>query len=106
MKPQDIARIANSVVGSVGIARDAGLLGCGAISSPVQFDTGILSCLPNYQCGGAGLFTCCEDFACASAFACPGPDGFRCDIERTFSCGSLFDAPGCAAAYIPEGACN
>ena len=57
MKPQDADRIANAVVGSLAGARDAGLLGCGAISSTVYYTwqpgctTGV-GCEASYECGG------------------------------------------------------
>ena len=93
MRPQDVDKIAVAVVSSLAGVRDAGLLGCGAISNPVEYDwpacpsPSDFGCGSSYQCGGQGLFTCCEGFACMGGFICPSPNGFWCQNDLLFSCG-------------------
>ena len=112
MKAQDIDRIANAVVGSLAGARDAGLLGCGAISSTVYYTwqpgctTGV-GCEASYECGGQELFTCCAGFACLNSFRCPEPAGFWCQSETLFTCSweCCFDAGECVGGYRSRGVC-
>jgi len=80
MRPQDIEKIANSVVGSFSGTASVSA-GCGSASSTVEYmcDGFDFACQSTYECGGAGNFTCgttfpfdcVEIFGCASAFDCP-----------------------------------
>jgi hypothetical protein len=91
MKPQDIDKIANIVVGSLsGSAAGAGLLGCGAISSAQDYELNectdpsdpFFECgVPSFECGGNGIFTCCVGFDCTIGFTCPGPAIFGCGLR-------------------------
>ena len=97
MKPQDIDKIANLVVGSLSGVPGAGLLGCGAISSGQTYDPlcnnpDIFVCTPtaSYECGGAARFSCCAGFECTSDFYCPGPALFYCFNFEQFHCPGTF----------------
>ena len=85
MRPQDIERVANSVMGSLGRPTRASA-GCGGVSSPDTYgcDTSYSCQVTTYECGGAGVFACTmEGFDCPSMFDCPGPDMFSCDCGYT-----------------------
>ena len=81
MRPKDIEKIAGSVVGSFSGAASISA-GCGSASSTTEYLCSGLEfmCDSNYECGGAGNFSCgmgspfgcLEIFGCASAFDCPG----------------------------------
>ena len=112
MRPRDINKIASTVVGSLAGLRDAGLLGCGAISSPELYDwepgcqVGV-GCEGRYECGGWGLFTCCEGFTCLGVFVCPAPAGFLCENDILFTCTiANFDKPGCGDAFSTLKCCH
>ena len=92
MKPQDIDKIANLVVGSLAAAPGVGILGCGSVSSSQDYDP---ACTPNapfqcgaggFECGHMGLFTCGAAFDCTPT----GTDMFICDQDRGFFCGEVF----------------
>ncbi len=80
MKPQDIEKIADSVIGAFARPTQASA-GCAGISDPTAFncpvEQGDFSCLDNYDCGGAGAFKCgmtlftCEggDFSCSALYS-------------------------------------
>ena len=108
MRPQDIDKIASVVVGSLAGVRDAGLLGCGAISNPVQYDwpscptPANFDCGASYECGGVALFTCCENFTCSSGFVCPNPAGFWCQNDVMFTCAPGFE---CGSAFEMTAQC-
>jgi len=87
MKPQDIEKIANVVVGAMAGARDAGLLGCGSLSSTQSYSAAPDEiCTPLYYCGGRGAFSCSSGFTC-EGFSCPPPEPFTCG--GTFTCEPL-----------------
>lgn len=78
MRPKDIERIADSVVGAFGKPTRASA-GCGDVSSTDLFECVDFGCgfAGAYECGGAGDFICfaftCElvgGFECATAFTC------------------------------------
>lgn len=75
MKPADIDRIANAVVGGLA-GREAGLLGCGAISSTEAYGCPAEYACDPYECGGQGEFSCSNDFVCHTLFDCPPPQAF------------------------------
>ncbi len=96
MKPQDIDKIANVVVGSLAAAQGVGILGCGSISSTQDYDpiddctaNNPFECVVAYDCGHAGMFSCANGFTCApttgNLFRCDEGDGFLCGGEA-FSC--------------------
>ena len=88
MKAIEIDKIAEAVVGSLASKGDIGLMGCGAISSPIPYAENILEC-DFYECGGQAAFTCYEEFTCGGhpnaqnaaplAFHCP--DLFECSAQ-------------------------
>ena len=97
MRPQDIDKIANLVVGSLSGAPGAGLLGCGAVSSgqaydPLCNDPSIFVCTPveSFECGGEARFSCCAGFECTTDFYCPGPNLFACLNQQQFICPTTF----------------
>ena len=70
MRPQDIEKIANSVVGVFGRPIRASA-GCSGVSDPQTFDCGdTYDCSVTYVCGGQGTFTCDESFVCGGTFRC------------------------------------
>ena len=101
MRPQDIDKIANIVVGSLsGSAAGAGLLGCGSVSSTQDYELNecedpadpFFACNDSgFQCGGLGLFTCCVGFDCLTRFVCPGPALFNCGNSEQFMCYQTFE---------------
>ncbi len=103
MRAQAIDEIARGVVSGLGVSRDAGLLGCGVASSPFRYDAGRGECWGRYECGGMGLVTCCEVFACREWFICPPPAGFACHNETWFICEAAFTEDSCGVAYVPTG---
>lgn len=100
MRPQDVDKIANLVVGSLTGTPGFGLLGCGAISSGQNYE--LNECTdPNapflvcddggtYECGGQGNFLCCAGFTCTTTFTCPGPAPFGCLNGQQFVCANTF----------------
>ncbi|NLS78256.1 MAG: hypothetical protein GXY76_13450 [Chloroflexi bacterium] len=94
MKPQDIDKIANVVVGSLAGASGAGVLGCGSISNTQDYDplctaNAPFQCVGAYECGWQGMFTCGSSFSCApttgNLFLCDEGTGFLCG-QGAFSC--------------------
>ena len=84
MRPTDVDKIAEAIVGSLA-GSDPGLLGCGAISSPIAFEVDYLTC-GTFECGGVAAFDCNLRFGCGdnnvvgaigSNFFCD--DSFGCD---------------------------
>lgn len=73
MRPQDIEKIANSVVGAFGRPVRASA-GCAGASDPQSFQcTGdAYDCSQGYVCGGEGSFTCDQGFVCSGDFSCEG----------------------------------
>ena len=72
MRPQDIEKIANSVVGAFGRPVRASA-GCSGVSDPQAYSCSgdPYDCSPNYVCGGQGSFSCdAEGFDCANNFTC------------------------------------
>ncbi|MBN1672737.1 MAG: hypothetical protein JXR37_16965 [Kiritimatiellae bacterium] len=77
MRPQDIEKIANSVMRALGRPTQASA-GCQGISDPQAFDCPaqqeMYECGPTaaYECGGAGQFVCMAGqlFTCAAQFSC------------------------------------
>ena len=100
MRPQDIDKIANLVVGSLSGVPGAGLLGCGSVTSGQDFD--IVICTDptapfffcddggSYECGGEARFLCCAGFVCETDFVCPGPSRFGCASSEDFLCAESF----------------
>jgi hypothetical protein len=99
MKPQDIDKIANLVVGSLAAAPGVGILGCGAVSSTVAYDpinectdVAPFVCDVNYECGGQAQFSCTGGFNCTptvgNEFRCDEGTGFYCGLE-SFTCSPL-----------------
>lgn len=100
MRPQDVDKIANLVVGSLAGAPGSGLLGCGSVTSAEDYD--LTECTdPNepffvcdsggdYACGGLARFLCCAGFVCDTSFTCPGPSRFGCANSETFFCPESF----------------
>ena len=88
MNPQDIDRIANAVVNSLA-GPGPGLLGCGAVSSTIQYFTDEELDCTDYQCGGRADFGCCEGFACSLAFWCDGAS-FACNWGAGFECADQY----------------
>lgn len=86
MKPQDIDKIANIVVESLGGGPAPGLLGCFSITSTERYYHPPGDCKGLFQCGGLGDFLCCETFGCPQGFVCPGPARFNCLNEEAFTC--------------------
>jgi hypothetical protein len=83
MRPQDIEKIANSVVGAFTGPTQASA-GCGAISSAESYEcaTGFTCGLVGYECGGQATFSCaptatftCLSFNCPSSFDCTSAYG-------------------------------
>lgn len=103
MRPQDIDKVANLVVGSLAGASGAGILGCGAISSAQDYDPS-RDCVETpfyytcetgqYECGGQGNFDCCDGFTCDNDFYCPGEARFACPNDQQFSCPETFQCGG------------
>ena len=85
MRPQDIEKIANSVVGAFSQPSRASA-GCGAISSTQEYDcsTGYYcQSEAGYECGGQASFDCTmESFSCVDGFNCPS----------SFDCTSAYSA--------------
>jgi hypothetical protein len=79
MRPQDIEKIANSVVGAFGRPVRASA-GCAGVSDPQTFSCSqTYDCSGGYACGGQGVFTCvavgfqCDgNFVCESNWDCMG----------------------------------
>ena len=70
MRPQDIEKIAQNVVGSFSQA-DSVRAGCGAFSNPEAYTCPDFGCQSNYECGEAGNFTCSgSNFTCLEGFFC------------------------------------
>ncbi len=84
MRPQDIERIANSVMGAFTGPSQASA-GCGSFSSTQEFtcSTGYFCQLAQgYNCGGQALFECLtEGFGCIENFECP--TSFSCPSNYT-----------------------
>jgi len=78
MRPQDIEKIARSVVGGFTQAGEETIkAGCGAFSNPEAFSCADYWCSTgNYECGEMGNFTCTT-----ANFSCP--DGFFCAADYT-----------------------
>ena len=109
MRPTDVDKIAEAIVGSLA-GSDPGLLGCGAISSPIAFEVDYLAC-GTFECGGVAPFDCNVVFGCGATngaanavmpFFCPenfgcetgyGPpnclrvSAFGCDLAQVFAAG-------------------
>ena len=87
MRPQDIEKIANSVVGAFSRPSRASA-GCGDFSSTQEYDcsTGYYcQSEGGYECGGQALFDCVQEvFSCVSAFNCPS----------SFNCSASYTTPG------------
>ena len=98
MRPTDVDKIAEAIVGSLA-GSDPGLLGCGAISSPIGFEVDYLVC-GTFECGGLAPFDCNMRFGCGTngavtavmTFFCP--ENFGCDPGYTLICPSN-DVFGC-----------
>ena len=76
MRPQDIEKIANSVVSAFS-KPSAASAGCGSMSNEDAFSCSpSFNCQPSgaYECGGAAAFVCSNIFAgdpeCDTAFSC------------------------------------
>ena len=69
MRPQDIEKIANSVVGVFGRPIRASA-GCAGVSDPQAFDCSEYDCSVTYICGGQGTFSCGTNFGCVGDFTC------------------------------------
>ena len=70
MRPQDIEKIANSVVGVFGRPIRASA-GCAGVSDPQTFDCSeTYDCSVTYICGGQGTFSCGTNFGCGGDFTC------------------------------------
>lgn len=83
MRPQDIERIADSVMGAF-IRPTRASAGCGDVSSTQSFSCPDFGCgfgEPSYECGGAADFKC---------------TGFGCSPTALFGCDDLFS---CSAGY-------
>ena len=89
MKAGDINSIASAVVASLA-GQDPGVLGCGAVSSTIEFDAPpVYACTGEYECGGAAWFNCegqvyncVNDFLCSyHLFQCN--PGFACQGQYT-----------------------
>ena len=99
MRPQEIDKIANLVVKALATSPEAGLLGCGSLSSTTEYAT---DCTPftcgagGYECGVAALFSC-DFFFCGAeggVFVCD--DAFACDGECY-----CYGVPGGSHAFAP-----
>jgi hypothetical protein len=79
MRPQDIEKLANSVMGAVAQPTRASA-GCGSVSSTQEFSCTQTdyTCGPtaSYACGGPAAFTCPGTYDCVLDFTCP--DLFSC----------------------------
>ena len=109
MKPQDIDKIANLVVGSLSGAPGAGLLGCGSVTSAVDYDAAqcvgeqLFACTDGYECGGMADFTCCQGFECLAEFDCPGGAMFGCGGDLNFACPQVAFTCGAGDTFKPTG---
>ncbi len=72
MRPQDIEKIAQGVVGAFSRAGEGSIKGgCGAFSNPEAYTCIDFGCSANYECGEAGNFTCvAANFSCTEGFFC------------------------------------
>jgi len=75
MRPQDIEKIAQGVVGVFRRTGEGSIkAGCGAFSNPQAYkcnDFDDFDCSANYECGEMGNFTCAaNEFICAEGFFC------------------------------------
>jgi len=72
MRPQDIEKIAQGVVGVFSRAGEGSIkAGCGAFSNPQAYECNDFGCGANYDCGEMGNFTCAaNEFICAEGFFC------------------------------------
>jgi hypothetical protein len=101
MNQQGIHRIAEAVVASLADGSGPGLLGCGAISSDIAYSSDELLACQVYECGGEGLFTCCQGFTCFDDFTCAegAPYGCTSRVQFTcltdFACGQQFSIQDC-----------
>ena len=79
MRPQDIEKIANSVMGAFSRPTRASA-GCTGVSDPQEFECiEYYNCQSDYECGGVATFRCAvEGFACQEFFCQTGP--FDCVI--------------------------
>jgi hypothetical protein len=81
MRPTDVDKIAEAVVSTLA-GSEPGLLGCGSLSNPVEFDVDFLGC-GTFECGGIALFACRARFGCGAVdnAANKGTTLFYCDDE-------------------------
>ena len=101
MRPTDVDKIAEAIVGSLA-GSDPGLLGCGAISSPIGFEVDTLLC-GTFECGGIAPFDCNLRFSCGISNGAPnGPSAFYC--PENFGCDAGYLVPVCLLADVF--ACN
>jgi hypothetical protein len=96
MRPQDIDKVANLVVGSLANAGGIGILGCGSVTEQQAFNPAqecdvepfyfVCDEGSDYDCGGLGDFHCCDGFTCTTDFNCPGDARFTCPTDQDFNC--------------------
>ena len=75
MRPQDIEKLANSVVAALSApVRATAACGCLSDSQGFTCPSGIaaFSCTSSYACGGASPFECYCSFSCDARFSCSG----------------------------------
>jgi hypothetical protein len=72
MRPQDIEKIEQGVVGAFSQAGEGSIkAGCGAFSNPQAYECADFSCIANYECGEMGNFSCAAaEFSCTEGFFC------------------------------------
>ena len=106
MRPTDVDKIAEAIVGSLA-GSDPGLLGCGAISSPIRFEVDLLQC-GTFECGGVAAFDCNLRFGCGTnneagavmSFFCP--ENFGCDTGYNMVICTSNDLFGCDLQQLFE----